>query len=66
MTVFLWILFSGTSDLVPEVNRHAEFSSNFISFITFTAGLALLFGARLIIQHYIAPVLVARQSGVTS
>jgi len=42
-------LYIGASDLVPEVNKHAESSSNFISFAAFAAGLALLFGVKLML-----------------
>lgn len=36
-------LYIGASDLVPEVNRHREAVTNAILFVSFAAGLALLF-----------------------
>lgn len=42
-------LYIGAPDLVPEVNRHAESSSNFISFAALTSGLVLLLGVKLLL-----------------
>lgn len=39
-------LYIGASDLVPEVNQHAQQAPNIVHFLCFTAGLALLIAAR--------------------
>lgn len=43
-------LYIGASDLVPEVNKHSASSSNLISLIAFTAGLAILLAAKLLLS----------------
>jgi zinc and cadmium transporter len=42
-------LYIGASDLVPEVNKHAESRGNLVSFGAFITGLALLLGIKLIL-----------------
>jgi zinc and cadmium transporter len=39
-------IYIGASDLVPEVNRHEDAIANFVHFIAFLAGIALLWGIR--------------------
>ena len=40
-------LYIGASDLVPEVNKHRDVSANVIHFISFVAGIALLWAIRI-------------------
>lgn len=35
-------IYIGAVDLVPEINKHHEFKTNFVHFICFTAGMAIL------------------------
>jgi zinc and cadmium transporter len=39
-------IYIGASDLVPEVNKHRSIGANLVSFASFCAGLALLWGIR--------------------
>jgi len=39
-------IYIGASDLVPEVNRHSDALTNFVHFMSFVAGVALLWGIR--------------------
>ena len=45
-------LYIGASDLVPEVNKHRDAVGNVVHFLAFSAGVALLFGIRLILPHH--------------
>lgn len=41
-------VYSGASDLVPEVNRHREMKTNVVHFWAFVAGVVLLAAIRLV------------------
>jgi zinc and cadmium transporter len=43
-------LYIGASDLVPEVNKHGDPRQNLINFSAFSAGLALLYAVRLLLE----------------
>jgi len=43
-------LYIGASDLVPEVNKHGDPRQNFINFSAFSAGLALLYAVRILLE----------------
>jgi len=45
----LLVAFSTCPDLVPEVSKHAESGSTFLSFSEFATGLALLPGIKLML-----------------
>jgi len=42
-------IYIGASDLVPEVNRHSKASVNLVHFMSFVAGIVLLWGLRVIL-----------------
>lgn len=42
-------IYIGASDLVPEVNKHAEIGANVVHFVAFVAGIALLWVIRLLL-----------------
>lgn len=42
-------IYIGASDLVPEVNKHHKISVNLVNFLSFSAGLALLWVIRLVL-----------------
>jgi zinc and cadmium transporter len=44
-------LYIAASDLVPEVNKHRELTTNIIHFLSFTSGIALLLLVKLVIEH---------------
>jgi zinc transporter ZupT len=43
-------IYTGASDLVPEVNKHRDIRANFLHFGSFIAGITLLWGIRLALE----------------
>jgi len=43
-------IYIGASDLVPEVNKHRDIGANLLHFGSFAAGIALLWGIRLVLE----------------
>lgn len=43
-------IYIGASDLVPEVNKHRDFGTNVLHFASFVAGIALLWGIRVVLE----------------
>jgi len=43
-------IYIGASDLVPEVNKHREIRANLLHFGSFVAGIALLWGIRVVLE----------------
>lgn len=44
-------IYIGASDLVPEVNKHGDIKTNFIHFISFAGGIALMWMIKLTLSH---------------
>ena len=44
-------IYIGASDLIPEVNKHRNFSNSFLHFICFCTGVSILLGLRIHFSH---------------
>lgn len=44
-------IYIGASDLVPEVNKHGKVETNFIHFVSFATGIALMWIIKLAFNH---------------
>jgi zinc and cadmium transporter len=43
-------IYIGASDLVPEVNKHRDIRASLLHFVSFSGGIALLWGIRVLLQ----------------
>ena len=44
-------LYIGASDLVPEVNKHGDITANFVHFMSFAAGIGIMWTIKIVLGH---------------